>query len=102
MQISLTPFTLQGSSEYNITVLVGQKDSERALRAVHSRFYLSATPLGIGLVGPGLIGGALLEQIREQVCFWFSFYRGPTPHWTPYTTQAHMHSHAHTLAHTFV
>lgn len=58
---------VQGSSEYNITVLVGQKDSERALRAVHSRFYLSATPLGIGLIGPGLIGGALLEQIREQV-----------------------------------
>jgi len=56
----------QGSSEYNITVLVDQKDSERALRAVHSRFYLSATPLGIGLIGPGLIGGALLEQIRDQ------------------------------------
>ncbi len=31
----------QGSSEYNITVLVDQADSERALRAVHSRFYMS-------------------------------------------------------------
>jgi aspartokinase/homoserine dehydrogenase 1 len=57
----------QGSSEYNITVLIDQKDSERALRAVHSRFYLSATPIGIGLVGPGLIGSALMEQLREQV-----------------------------------
>lgn len=56
----------QGSSEYNITVLIEQKDSERALRAVHSRFYLSATPIGIALVGPGLIGSALLEQLREQ------------------------------------
>jgi len=56
----------QGSSEYNITVLIDQVDSERALRAVHSRFYLSSTPIGIGLVGPGLIGGALLDQLREQ------------------------------------
>lgn len=56
----------QGSSEYNITVLLDQKDSERALRAVHSRFYLSNTPIGIGLVGPGLIGSALLTQIKEQ------------------------------------
>ncbi|KAJ9533496.1 hypothetical protein QJQ45_026558 [Haematococcus lacustris] len=57
----------QGSSEYNITVLIDQRDSERALRAVHSRFYLSATPIGIGLVGPGLIGGALLDQLKDQV-----------------------------------
>lgn len=56
----------QGSSEYNITVLIAQADAERALRAVHSRFYLSATPIGIGLVGPGLIGGALLDQLKEQ------------------------------------
>uniref|UniRef100_A0A383V4M3 ACT domain-containing protein n=1 Tax=Tetradesmus obliquus TaxID=3088 RepID=A0A383V4M3_TETOB len=56
----------QGSSEYNITVLIDQKDSERALRAVHSRFYLSDVPIGVGIVGPGLIGGTLIEQLREQ------------------------------------
>jgi aspartokinase/homoserine dehydrogenase 1 len=56
----------QGSSEYNITVLIGQADSEKALRAVHSRFYLSDVPMGVAVVGPGLIGGALLEQLREQ------------------------------------
>jgi hypothetical protein len=59
--------TLQGSSEYNITVLIGQRDSERALRAVHSRFYLSDVPIGVGVVGPGLIGGTLLDQLRDQV-----------------------------------
>lgn len=58
---------LQGSSEYNITVLLDQKDSERALRAVHSRFYLSDVPIGVGIVGPGLIGATLLEQLRDQV-----------------------------------
>jgi aspartokinase/homoserine dehydrogenase 1 len=56
----------QGSSEYNITVLVDQADSERALRAVHSRFYLSDTPIAVGVVGPGLIGGTLIDQIRDQ------------------------------------
>jgi aspartokinase/homoserine dehydrogenase 1 len=44
-----------------------QKDSERALRAVHSRFYLSDVPIGVGIVGPGLIGATLLDQLREQV-----------------------------------
>jgi hypothetical protein len=57
----------QGCSEYNITCLIDQKDSVRALRAVHGRFYLDALPIGIGLLGPGLIGGTLLKQIQEQV-----------------------------------
>lgn len=56
----------QGSSEYNVTVVIDQADSDRALRAVHSRFFLSNTPIAVGLVGPGLIGGTLLEQFREQ------------------------------------
>lgn len=57
----------QGCSEYNITCLIDQKDSIRALRAVHGRFYLDALPIGIGLVGPGLIGGTFLNQLRDQV-----------------------------------
>ncbi|CAM6119312.1 unnamed protein product [Calypogeia fissa] len=56
----------QGCSEYNITVVVDQEDSIRALKAVHSRFYLSKTPLAVGVVGPGLIGATFLEQLREQ------------------------------------
>ena len=56
----------QGCSEYNITVLIDQKDSVRALRAVHGRFYLATLPLGVGLVGPGLIGGTFLDQIHAQ------------------------------------
>lgn len=56
----------QGCSEYNITVVVNQEDSIRALKAVHSRFYLSKTPLAVGIIGPGLIGGTLLEQLSDQ------------------------------------
>jgi len=56
----------QGASERNISVVIDGKDSARALRAVHSAFYLSAHTISIGLVGPGLVGGALLEQIASQ------------------------------------
>lgn len=57
----------QGCSEYNITVVVDGNDSVKALRAVHSRFYLSRTPLAVALIGPGLIGATLLQQIKDQV-----------------------------------
>ncbi|XP_027335426.1 bifunctional aspartokinase/homoserine dehydrogenase 2, chloroplastic-like isoform X2 [Abrus precatorius] len=56
----------QGCSEYNITVVVQREDSIKALRAVHSRFYLSKTTIAMGLIGPGLIGSTLLDQLRDQ------------------------------------
>lgn len=58
----------QGCSEYNITVVLKREDCVRALRAVHSRFYLSKTTIAMGIIGPGLIGGTLLDQLRDQVC----------------------------------
>jgi aspartokinase/homoserine dehydrogenase 1 len=57
----------QGCSEYNITAVIDGADTERALRAVHSRFYLSETPIAVGIVGPGAIGKTLLAQLREQL-----------------------------------
>jgi len=57
----------QGCSEYNITAVIDGKDTERALRAVHARFYLSQTPLAVGLVGPGAIGRTLLRQLNQQM-----------------------------------
>ncbi|KAH7426736.1 hypothetical protein KP509_10G015100 [Ceratopteris richardii] len=56
----------QGCSEYNVTIVVDQQDSVRALKAVHSRVYLSKTTMSVGIVGPGLIGGTLLKQLNEQ------------------------------------
>jgi aspartokinase/homoserine dehydrogenase 1 len=56
----------QGCSEYNITVVLKQEDCVRALRAVHSRFFLSKTTLAVGIIGPGLIGGTLLDQLKDQ------------------------------------
>jgi aspartokinase/homoserine dehydrogenase 1 len=57
----------QGASERNISVVIDGRSSARALRAVHSSFYLSAHTVSIGLIGPGLVGGALLDQIASQV-----------------------------------
>ncbi|XP_042035497.1 bifunctional aspartokinase/homoserine dehydrogenase, chloroplastic-like isoform X1 [Salvia splendens] len=56
----------QGCSEYNVTVVVKREDCVKALRAVHSRFYLSRTSIAMGIIGPGLIGGTFLDQLKEQ------------------------------------
>lgn len=56
----------QGASERNISVVIDQRDATRALRAVHAAFYLSPNTISIGLIGPGLVGRALLEQLARQ------------------------------------
>jgi aspartokinase/homoserine dehydrogenase 1 len=56
----------QGSSERNISAVIDSDEVTRALRAVHSSFYLSAKTLSIGLIGPGVVGGTLLDQIHSQ------------------------------------
>jgi bifunctional aspartokinase / homoserine dehydrogenase 1 len=56
----------QGSSERNISAVVDAGDTTRALRAAHSGFYLSSKTISVGLIGPGTVGGALLDQIHQQ------------------------------------
>lgn len=56
----------QGSSERNISAVIDRVDSERALRAVHSAFYLSNQTISIGVIGAGLIGGTFLDQLGTQ------------------------------------
>jgi aspartokinase/homoserine dehydrogenase 1 len=56
----------QGSSERNISAVVSSENVTRALRAVHSGFYLSQKTLSVGIVGPGTVGGVLLQQIEKQ------------------------------------
>ncbi|HEX2585759.1 MAG TPA: bifunctional aspartate kinase/homoserine dehydrogenase I [Steroidobacteraceae bacterium] len=57
----------QGASERNISVVIDGKQSARALRSVHSSFYLSPNTVSIGVIGPGLVGGAFLDQLASQV-----------------------------------
>jgi aspartokinase/homoserine dehydrogenase 1 len=55
----------QGASERNISVALDSRDAARALRAAHAGFWLSAQTISVGLIGPGNVGRALLEQLRE-------------------------------------
>lgn len=57
----------QGASERNISVVIDGKQSARALRSVHSSFYLSPNTVSIGVIGPGVVGGAFLDQLASQV-----------------------------------
>lgn len=57
----------QGSSERNISVVIDTADATRALRAAHAGFYLSRQTISIGLIGPGHVGGTLLDQMARRL-----------------------------------
>ena len=60
----------QGSSELNISVVIGAPDETKALNAIHEAFFLSDTKtLHLFIVGVGLIGRTLLRQIEAQAAF---------------------------------
>ena len=62
--------TAQGSSERNISVVIRKEDEAKALISVHDVFFLSDYyVLNLYMVGVGLIGGTLLEQIQKQASF---------------------------------
>jgi bifunctional aspartokinase / homoserine dehydrogenase 1 len=53
----------QGASERNISVAITQAQATVALRAAHAAFWLSRQTISVGLIGPGKVGSALLDQI---------------------------------------
>lgn len=58
---------VQGSSEYNISIVISKKDETKALNVIHEAFFLSSmTHIHIFLVGVGLIGRKLLSMIAKQ------------------------------------
>ncbi|MEM1283263.1 MAG: bifunctional aspartate kinase/homoserine dehydrogenase I [Chlamydiota bacterium] len=58
----------QGSSEFNITCLINKKDESKALNVIHDEFFLSnVATINLFLIGTGLIGQALIKQIKLQV-----------------------------------
>ncbi len=60
----------QGSSELNISVVVSQEDDAKTLNALHSAFFLSDTKsIHLFLVGTGLIGATLVQQIQRQATY---------------------------------
>ena len=54
----------QGASERNISVAVAAEDATKALRAAHAGFWLSPQTFAVGVIGPGNVGAALLDQVQ--------------------------------------
>jgi aspartokinase/homoserine dehydrogenase 1 len=54
----------QGSSERNISVAIDAQDATKALRAAHAGFWLSPQTFSVGVIGPGNVGAALLDQLN--------------------------------------
>jgi len=58
----------QGSSELNISTVISKDHETKALNALHDSLFLSKEKsVNIFLVGTGLIGGTLLNQIENQI-----------------------------------
>ena len=56
----------QGSSETNISAVVSSQDEGKALNAIHDAFFFAhQRSVNLFLVGAGLIGGTLLDQIAD-------------------------------------
>jgi aspartokinase/homoserine dehydrogenase 1 len=57
----------QGSSELNISAVIHEQDTAKALNVLHEAFFLSDRKvLNVFLVGTGLIGKSLMQMIGKQ------------------------------------
>jgi aspartokinase/homoserine dehydrogenase 1 len=57
----------QGSSELNISAVISRQNVGKALNAVHEAFFLGGVrSVNLFLMGTGLIGGTLLDQISQH------------------------------------
>lgn len=57
----------QGSTERNISIVVDRIDEKKALNVLHEKFFLShLKKINLYVIGIGGVGGALMNQIREQ------------------------------------
>ena len=59
----------QGCDERNISAVVNQRDSARALQAVHSAFWFSSHKMSIGVIGTGRVGSAVIQTLLEQSAY---------------------------------
>lgn len=60
----------QGSSELNVSVVINKRNLDKALKALHGTFFQeNRSSINVFMVGVGLIGGTLLQQITNQFKF---------------------------------
>lgn len=60
----------QGASELNISFVIKLQDEQKTLRVIHEAFFLSDTKvLNVFLIGIGLIGKTLIQQMEQQAAW---------------------------------
>lgn len=60
----------QGASERNISIIIDQKNVQKALNTLHESFFEAQTKqLNLFITGVGNVGGKLLEQINQQTAY---------------------------------
>lgn len=65
----------QGSSERNISFVVNNQNENKAINTLHDAFFLAGVKtVNLYLAGVGLIGGTLLEMLREQLQVFYDDY----------------------------
>jgi aspartokinase/homoserine dehydrogenase 1 len=57
----------QGSSERNISLVVDKSQSKLALKAAHASLFISPNTFSVGIIGSGLIGKTLLNQLKKEL-----------------------------------
>ncbi|MGB2404951.1 MAG: bifunctional aspartate kinase/homoserine dehydrogenase I, partial [Flavobacteriaceae bacterium] len=57
----------QGASERNISIIIAEKDTQKALNSLHEAFFeANIKELNLFVVGVGNVGSKLMEQIHQQ------------------------------------
>ncbi|MEO5762793.1 MAG: bifunctional aspartate kinase/homoserine dehydrogenase I [Vicinamibacteria bacterium] len=56
----------QGSSELNISCVVGREDEKRAVNAIHEAFFADHRTVSVFIAGLGRVGRALVDQMTAQ------------------------------------
>ncbi|MBN2520433.1 MAG: bifunctional aspartate kinase/homoserine dehydrogenase I [Bacteroidales bacterium] len=57
----------QGSSELNISIVIKKAELKKALNVIHESFFLSNyKEIHLFMIGTGIVGGALLKQLKLQ------------------------------------
>ncbi|MFA6402978.1 MAG: bifunctional aspartate kinase/homoserine dehydrogenase I [Salinivirgaceae bacterium] len=60
----------QGGTERNISMVIAEKDTKKALNVLHDGFFLSKyRKIHLFNIGIGTVGGTMLEQLKEQAGF---------------------------------
>jgi len=66
----------QGLSKLNISIVINRNDEAKALNAIHDAFFLSdQKTIHLFVVGTGLIGRTLFQQIKNQLEFLYNELR---------------------------